>query len=90
MGDLREAFRRAVHRVADEGRLAAGWTVETAADWIWARVQPSNHAHLVQERGWTAADYTERTVASLLAELVPVFAGTRGRRWSPAPADAAR
>jgi AcrR family transcriptional regulator len=35
------------------------------ADWIWAHVQPSTYAHLVHERGWTHAEYTERTIAQL-------------------------
>ena len=69
MGDLHEAVRRAVARVADEDRLAPGWTVETAADWIWAGVQPAHYAHLVEERGWAHGDYVERTVDSLLGAL---------------------
>src|SRR3712207_2208650 len=32
LGDLREAFRIAVDRVDRDGRLAEGWTVETATD----------------------------------------------------------
>jgi AcrR family transcriptional regulator len=75
MGELREALRRALEQVAGEERLAAGWTVETSADWAWSRIQPSTYAHLVQERGWTHAEYERRTVASLLAELV----SARGR-----------
>ena len=70
MGDLREAFRRAAGRVAEDGRLASGWTADTAADWIWARVQPSTWDHLVGVRGWTPAAYEERTIGGLLAELV--------------------
>ena len=53
-----------------EGRLAEGWTVAKAADWIWSRVQPSTYAHLVDERGWSRRDYTERTIGSLTRELV--------------------
>lgn len=69
MTELREACRLALERVAGEGRLAAGWTAESAADWAWARIQPSTWAHLVGMCGWDAARYTERTVGSLLAEL---------------------
>jgi AcrR family transcriptional regulator len=65
MAELHAVLARAVERV----ELAPGWTPETAADWIWARVQPSAYAHLVGERGWTHAQFTDRTVASLLAEL---------------------
>ncbi|MBO3750165.1 TetR/AcrR family transcriptional regulator [Streptosporangiaceae bacterium NEAU-GS5] len=70
MDDLREAFRIALERVDEDARLAPGWSVGTAADWATARVQPGAWAHLVGMRGWSPADFTERTVRSLLAELV--------------------
>jgi AcrR family transcriptional regulator len=66
MGELREAFRIAVERL----ELAPGWTVETAADWAWARCQPSSWRHLVQERGWDPAEYARRTTASVLGEIL--------------------
>jgi hypothetical protein len=66
MGELREAFRVAVERVD----LAPGWTVETAADWAWARCQPSSWRHLVQERGWDPGEYARRTTASVLGEIL--------------------
>jgi AcrR family transcriptional regulator len=65
MGELREAFRFATGRL----ELTPGWTADTAADWAWARVQPSNWRHLVDERGWAAGDYVDRAVASIRAEL---------------------
>jgi AcrR family transcriptional regulator len=78
MAELREAFRLALERIAAEGRLADGWTAEAAADWAWARVLPGGWAALVGMRGWAPGQYTERTVASLLAELVAgAGAGTR-------------
>jgi AcrR family transcriptional regulator len=66
MFDLREAFRLAIERVD----LAPDWTVETAADWAWARCQPTNWRHLVGERGWDPSEYARRTSDSILAELV--------------------
>jgi hypothetical protein len=51
-------------------RLADGWTVRAAADWTWARCHVSTWQHLVGERGWSPAEYTERTVRSILAEVV--------------------
>jgi AcrR family transcriptional regulator len=68
--DIHEAFRLAVERVAADGRLAPGWSVATAADWVLARSHISTWQHLVVERGWPAADYVERTVASILGEVV--------------------
>jgi AcrR family transcriptional regulator len=70
MGELREVLRAALDRVAREGRLAEGWTVDAAADWAWSRIQPTTWQHLVGERGWSAEDYCERTVRSLMSELV--------------------
>jgi AcrR family transcriptional regulator len=65
MGELHGILRAAVARLP----LAPGWTVDGAADWAWARIQPSSWQHLVGERGWSTAEYTDRTVASLLREL---------------------
>jgi hypothetical protein len=76
MTELREAFRLALERVAEEGPLAPGWTADTAADWAWAKAQTGAWAHLVGMRGWNPGYYTERTVGSLLAELV-----SAGRRF---------
>jgi AcrR family transcriptional regulator len=70
MGDLREMFAAAVERVDRDGRLAGGWTVPSATDWVWARAQPATFPHLVVDRAWPADDYTERAVRSILAEVV--------------------
>jgi AcrR family transcriptional regulator len=66
MGELREAFRFAAGRL----ELGPGWTADSAADWVWARAQPSNWRHLVDERGWAPDEFIERTTTSILAELV--------------------
>jgi AcrR family transcriptional regulator len=70
MDDIHEAFRLAVERVDGDGRLAKAWTVATAADWIYAHAHVSTWQHVVVDRGWPAADYAERTIASIMAELV--------------------
>jgi len=70
MDDIHEAFRLAVERVEQARRLAPGWTVDTAADWVYARSHVSTWQHLVADRGWPASDYVERTVASIMAEVV--------------------
>jgi hypothetical protein len=66
MGELRAVLRRAIERI----ELTPGWTVDEAADWAWSRIQPTTWQHLVGERGWSAEQYTERTVTTLLAELL--------------------
>jgi AcrR family transcriptional regulator len=68
--DIHEAFRLAVERVADDGRLAGGWDVTTAADWVFARSHISTWQYLVVERGWSKKAYIERTVTSILREIV--------------------
>jgi AcrR family transcriptional regulator len=70
MGDLREAFRVSVARLRRDGRLARGWTVDAAADWVWMRSHLSGWQQLVGERGWAPRRYVERTVRSILDELV--------------------
>ena len=70
MDDIHEAFRLAVARVEEAGRLAPGWTVDTAADWVYARSHVSTWQHLVADRGWPPGDYVERTIASIMAEVV--------------------
>jgi AcrR family transcriptional regulator len=70
MADLRELFAAAVDRVERAGRLAEGWTVASATDWVWARAQPATFSHLVVDRAWDPGDYTDRAVRSILAEVV--------------------
>jgi AcrR family transcriptional regulator len=70
MEDIRAALRLAAERVEADGRLAAGWTVDRAADWMAARTHVALWQQLVVERDWPAADYVERTIASIMAEVV--------------------
>ena len=58
-------FRRAAHReviarIAAEGDLASGWTVDTAADLFFAVTLPSPWRELTGTSGWSAAQYAER------------------------------
>jgi hypothetical protein len=69
MADLQRAFRAAVERVQRDGRLAGGWTVQAATDWVWARCHLATWQHLVVERGWPPAEYAQRCVRSILAEV---------------------
>jgi AcrR family transcriptional regulator len=70
MDDLREAFRIALARLRRAGRLTPGWTVDAAADWVWMRSHVSGWQQLVNERGWRPARYVDRSIRSILAELV--------------------
>jgi AcrR family transcriptional regulator len=70
MDSLRDVFRAAVERLAREGALGEGWTVESAADWIWARGHLETWQHLVVERGWTPEEFEKWTIRSILAEVL--------------------
>jgi len=64
------AFRVAVARLRRDGRLAPGWTVDAAADWVWMRSHLSAWEQIVGERGWRPDRYVERATHSIIAELV--------------------
>jgi AcrR family transcriptional regulator len=65
-----QCLRAAVERVADDRRLAEGWTVDTATDWLWAQVHVSRWQQLVVERGWDREQFVDRTVDSLRRDLL--------------------
>ncbi|WP_062214867.1 hypothetical protein [Streptomyces sp. NBRC 109706] len=46
--------------LADEGRLAEPWTVETGADLLWSLVSSEVIAGLLNERGWSQAELGDR------------------------------
>lgn len=54
----------------DSGRLAEGWSVDEAADWMWTTVHPTHYHHPTAERGWTANAARQRILASLERELL--------------------
>jgi AcrR family transcriptional regulator len=70
MDDLHTAIGIPVERIAADGRLGEGWTVDTATDWIWTHVHPSGYECLVDLRGWSHEDYAERTVSGLLGDVL--------------------
>jgi AcrR family transcriptional regulator len=70
MDSLRGVIRGAVERLDREGGLGRGWGVESAADWIWARGHLETWQHLVVERGWSPDEFVDRTVRSILAEVL--------------------
>lgn len=54
------AHRAIVQRIADEGGLADGWTVDAAADLFYTITMPGPWRELTRELGWTADEYRER------------------------------
>jgi hypothetical protein len=70
MNDWREGIRVAIARLADDDHLSLAWDVDTATDWTWALVHPTNVQHLTGERGWTRTDTSRRIIESLERELL--------------------
>jgi AcrR family transcriptional regulator len=68
---LRRGFSEAaVRRLEAEGRLAGGWTVEEASDFLWASTSTSSYQALIVERGWSEERYVETLKRVLRAALV--------------------
>ena len=68
-------FRRAAHRgviarIAAEGGLASGWTVDTATDLFFAVTLPSPWRELTGMSGWSATQYAERISLLLRRALI--------------------
>ncbi|MFF1823602.1 TetR/AcrR family transcriptional regulator [Kribbella sp. NPDC058245] len=49
--------RNFAQRLADDGHLRDGLTVERATDELWLLNHVSNYRHLTETRGWSAAEY---------------------------------
>lgn len=54
------ACRGLAGALAEEGRLADGWTAESAADLLWALMSPALVDDLASARGWTTDAFVAR------------------------------
>jgi AcrR family transcriptional regulator len=70
MDGRRAAHRAIIQRIADEGHLAEGWTVDTAADLFYTVTMPGPWRELTRELGWTAQQYSESMTRLLRCSLV--------------------
>jgi AcrR family transcriptional regulator len=70
MALLRGGLLGLMQRLQAEGRLAAGWTPDTAADWCHHLVHIDTWHHLVVQRHWRPADVVRRTLATVRASVV--------------------
>ena len=61
MGVVYEACRDIVERLHRDGVLATGWSLEEAADVLWAILSIRSWESLVLERGWPVSRYVGRT-----------------------------
>lgn len=60
MNGRRAAHRAVIARVASDGDLAAGWTVDSATDLFYALTMPGPWRELTDARGWSAKLYSRR------------------------------
>jgi len=60
MDRRRELMRGVAERIDDEGRLADGFTIQEAADLIYAITMPGPWRELTRELGWSEKDYADR------------------------------
>lgn len=65
-----EACRGITQRLSDEGRLAAPWTVDTAADLLWSYMFPETLERLTVQRAWPVERYGELLGVVLRRALV--------------------
>lgn len=70
MVDLRNAFAFAINRLHEAGRLAEGWTVEMAIDWVWAQSNIEIWHYLVIERGWAPEQAKAQMVQAILDKVL--------------------
>lgn len=56
--------------LADQGRLAPPWTVDTATDLLWSFMFPETLGRLTDDRGWTADRYGEMLATLMRRTLV--------------------
>jgi hypothetical protein len=59
MGRRQQHIRSIVERIAAEGGLAEGWSVNAAVDLIYVVTMPGPWRELTRELGWTAEQYTQ-------------------------------
>jgi len=60
MGVVHEACRDIIGRLHRDGTLAAGWSLEEAADLLWTMLSIRNWESLTIERGWPNDRYVSR------------------------------
>jgi hypothetical protein len=70
MGRRQQHIRSIVERIAAEGRLAEGWSVDAAVDLIYVITMPGAWRELTRERGWTAEQYTQHLTRLVQSALL--------------------
>lgn len=76
----RAAHRAIIERIAAEGQLAEGWTVDEAADLFYTVTMQGPWRELTHELGWSPEQYAERMTRLILDSLVTA---SRGKSSAP-------
>ena len=76
MRQWRRSCRRLAERLAEEQRLAAPWTVATAADMLWALMSFDVLEALVVDRRWSRKRLARKLSALFQATFVAPAAAT--------------
>jgi AcrR family transcriptional regulator len=66
----RRVHRTIVQRIADEGQLADGWTVEDAGDLFYTVTMQAPWRELTRRLGWTSERYAQNVTRLLLVSFV--------------------
>lgn len=70
LAKLHKGFKVFTSRMESAGMLRAGWTADTAADWMLALTHVDLWQHLVVESGWPADEHVKRIVSALRQTLL--------------------
>jgi AcrR family transcriptional regulator len=70
MGRRQMHIRSIVERIAAEGRLAKGWSVDTAVELLYVVTMPGPWRELTRELGWTAEQYTQNLTRLVRSALL--------------------
>jgi len=72
VASVRRSAGYVIERFAALGMLQSKWTVETATDWLYAKIDFAVWHLIVHELGWSREQAVLRTVESLEADLLVV------------------
>ena len=70
MGRRQTHLRSIVERIAAEGHLADGWSVDTAVQLIYVVTMPGAWRELTRELGWTTEQYSQHLTRLIQAALL--------------------
>lgn len=70
IASVRRSAEYVVERFESLNMLQSKWTIETATDWLYSRIDFATWHLIVYELGWTHEQAVERTVESLEADLL--------------------